>query len=58
MTRTAQEITPVNACGTMDFSAMRDKNFMNWLNESGYAIASRGIESQSEINSINQLIFI
>lgn len=48
--------TLINTGGTMDFSAMRDKNFMSWLNESGYAIASRGIESQSEINSINQLI--
>ena len=48
--------TLINTGGTMDFSAMKDKDFMSWLNESGYAIASRGIESQSEINSINQLI--
>ena len=48
--------TLVNTKGNIDFSAMSNKDFMNWLNESGYAIANRGVESQADIDSINKLI--
>ena len=48
--------TLVNTKGSVDFSAMSNKDFMSWLNDSGYAIASRGVESQAEIDSINKLI--
>jgi len=48
--------TLINAKGNVDFSAMSNKDFMSWLNESGYAIANRGVESQADVDSINKMI--
>lgn len=48
--------TLINTKGNIDFSAMSNKDFMSWLNDSGYAIANRGVESQADIDSINKLI--
>jgi hypothetical protein len=48
--------TLINAKGNIDFTAMSNKDFMSWLNESGYAIANRGVESLADIDSINQLV--
>lgn len=42
--------------GSMGIGAAFDPKFNAWLNQSGYAIASRGVESQAEIDSINQMI--
>lgn len=42
--------------GSMGIGAAFDPKFNAWLNQSGYAIANRGIQSQAEIDSINQLI--
>jgi hypothetical protein len=48
--------TLINNKGNIDFSAMSNPDFMNWLNDTGYAISNRGVESQSDIDSINSLI--
>ena len=48
--------TLINAKGNIDFTAMSNKDFMSWLNESGYAISNRGVESLADIDSINQLV--
>lgn len=48
--------TLVNTGGSVDFSAMSNKDFMSWLNETGYAISNRGVESQADIDSINKMI--
>jgi hypothetical protein len=48
--------TLINAKGNVDFSAMSNKDFMSWLNETGYAISNRGVESQADIDSINKMI--
>jgi hypothetical protein len=42
--------------GSMGIGAAFDPAFNAWLNQSGYAIANRGVESQAEIDSINQMI--
>lgn len=48
--------TMVNTNGSFDAKAAMDKDFMNWLKDSGYAISTRGVESQADIESINKLI--
>jgi len=48
--------TLVNTGGSIDFSAMSNKDFMSWLNETGYAISNRGVESQADVDSINKMI--
>jgi hypothetical protein len=47
--------TWVNA-GTFSLTASFNSDFNNWISQSGYAIANRGIESQAEVESINKLI--
>ena len=47
--------TWVNA-GTFSLTASYNSDFNNWISQSGYAIANRGIESQAEVESINKLI--
>lgn len=42
--------------GTFDIAAFTDLNKMKFIDESGYAIANRGVESQAQIESINKLI--
>lgn len=48
--------TLINTGGSIDFSAMSNKDFMNWISESGYAISNRGVESQAEVDSINKMV--
>ena len=48
--------TLVNTNGDFTLSAMKDQAFMTWLNNSGYAIANRGVEAQADINSLNKMI--
>ena len=48
--------TLMNTKGNIDFSAMSNKDFMNWIKESGYAISNRGVESQADVDSINKMI--
>jgi hypothetical protein len=47
--------TWVNA-GNFSLTAAFNSDFNNWISQSGYAIANRGIESQAEVESINKLI--
>jgi hypothetical protein len=42
--------------GTFSLTAAFNSDFNNWISQSGYAIANRGIESQAEVESINKLI--
>jgi hypothetical protein len=42
--------------GSLDIMSQFNKAKTNFLNNSGYAIANRGIESQAQIESINKLI--
>jgi hypothetical protein len=48
--------TLINADGKMDLGAMFDPARRRFINNSGYAIATRGVESQAQIGSINKLI--
>ena len=47
--------TLVNA-GAFDLNSSLQPDFLNFLKNSGYAIAVRGIESQADIDSLNKLI--
>jgi hypothetical protein len=47
--------TAMNA-GSVGLGASINRNFNNWLNDLGYAISNRGVESQAEIDSLNKLI--
>jgi hypothetical protein len=42
--------------GTFNVAAFTDLNKMKFIDESGYAIANRGVESQAQVESINKLI--
>ena len=48
--------TLINADGKMNLGAMFDPARRKFINNSGYAIATRGVESQAQIGSINKLI--
>jgi len=47
--------TLINAKG-FDFASMFDKAKQEFLNNSGYGIANRGVESQAQVDSLNNLI--
>jgi hypothetical protein len=47
--------TLINGQGVA-LGASYDKDFMSWLNGSGYAIANRGIQSQGAIDSLNKML--
>lgn len=47
--------TLVNGQG-LAVGASFNADFVKWLNESGYAIANRGVQSQADIESLNTLI--
>ena len=47
--------TLINA-GRLDLSMLSNKDIQKFINESGYAIANRGVESLSNIESINKLV--
>jgi len=47
--------TFINA-GRLDLTTIFQKNFNDFLNESGYPIANRGIESRAELSSLNRKI--
>ena len=44
--------------GRANLGAPFDPKFIKWLNESGYAIGNRGVESQAQIESLNKKIEI
>jgi hypothetical protein len=48
--------TLVNTGGRLDVLNPFNKTFNKWLDEQGYAISNRGVESQAQIDSINKLI--
>ena len=47
--------TAMNA-GSVGLGATLNKDFNNWLNDLGFAISNRGVESQAEIDSLNKLV--
>lgn len=47
--------TAMNA-GSVGLGAAFNKDFNNWLNDLGFAISNRGVESQAEIDSLNKLL--
>ena len=47
--------TLINAQG-LDVRASFNADFVSWLNGTGYAIANRGVQSQADIESLNNLI--
>ena len=49
-------INTIANAGTLDLSAILDEDKNNFIQNSGYAIANRGIESQAQVKSINRLI--
>lgn len=49
-------INTIANAGTLDLSATLDEDKNNFIQNSGYAIANRGIESQAQVKSINRLI--
>jgi hypothetical protein len=60
-TQTLKQVIPV-AFNTLinaqdlDISSSLNSDFQNWLSASGYAIGSRGVKSQGDIESLNKLI--
>jgi len=48
--------TLVNAKGKLDLSATFNKAKNDFINNSGYSIANRGIESQAQVESLNKLV--
>ena len=60
-TQTLKQVIPV-AFNTLvnaqdlDISSSLNSDFQTWLGESGYAIGSRGVKSQADIESLNKLI--
>jgi hypothetical protein len=60
-TQTLKQVIPgafntlVNA-QDLDISSSLNSDFQTWLGESGYAIGSRGVKSQADIDSLNKLI--
>ena len=47
--------TAINA-GSVGIGAAFDPKFNAWLNELGYAISNRGVESQAQLESMNKLL--
>ena len=47
--------TLINGQG-LAVGASYNADFMNWLNNAGYAISNRGVQSQADIESLNSLI--
>ena len=48
--------TLVNAKGKLDLSATFNKAKNDFISNSGYSIANRGIESQAQVESLNKLV--
>jgi hypothetical protein len=48
--------TLVNAKGKLDLSATFNKAKNDFINNSGYSISNRGIESQAQVESLNKLV--
>jgi hypothetical protein len=48
--------TFINAGGRLDVQSTFDTAKQKFMNESGYAIANRGVESQAQIESLNKMI--
>jgi hypothetical protein len=48
--------TLVNSKGKLDLSATFNKAKNEFINNSGYSIANRGIESQAQVESLNRLV--
>ena len=48
--------TFINAGGRLDVQSTFDIAKQKFMNESGYAIANRGVESQAQIESLNKMI--
>lgn len=48
--------TLINTKGKLDVLSPFNKNFNTWLDEQGYAISNRGVDSQAQIDSVNRLI--
>lgn len=47
--------TLINA-GSFDIRSVTDRAKQNFINNSGYAIANRGVESQAQVESLNKMI--
>jgi hypothetical protein len=48
--------TLINTKGSLNLSATFNKAKNNFINNSGYAIANRGLESQAQVESLNKLM--